>query len=221
MPRERDPSRGTLDSVPYKPPIRRGRHRSTNMSQVDPRVLAAFAAVYILWGSTYLAVSLALHSIPPFLLMGSRSLVGGLILFAQAKRRGSGSFSRLANRKRLRSAVFRRLPWRVGFCTAARPLGGGSDHSGDDPILDRDHWLHLAGRPAHPLENLGAACARSCRSHNDCWAPVFLGRWEPYCPSAAIPSACQLSRFPEWLSLLEALHSLASARSQASSAGSG
>jgi len=33
-------------------------------------VIAAFALVYLVWGSTYLAVALAVHSIPPFLLMG-------------------------------------------------------------------------------------------------------------------------------------------------------
>jgi drug/metabolite transporter (DMT)-like permease len=43
---------------------------------------AAFAAIYLLWGSTYLAVAVALHSLPPFSLMGTRSVVGGAILLA-------------------------------------------------------------------------------------------------------------------------------------------
>ena len=59
------------------------------IAQMDFRILAAFAATYIVWGSTYLAVSVALTSIPPFLLMGSRSLLGGLILFAYARRDGA------------------------------------------------------------------------------------------------------------------------------------
>jgi drug/metabolite transporter (DMT)-like permease len=42
----------------------------------------AFAAVYGIWGSTYLALAVALHSLPPFLLMGTRSIVGGAILLA-------------------------------------------------------------------------------------------------------------------------------------------
>jgi drug/metabolite transporter (DMT)-like permease len=53
----------------------------------DFRILTAFAVIYVVWGSTYLAVSVALSSIPPFLLMGSRSVVGGLILFALGRRR--------------------------------------------------------------------------------------------------------------------------------------
>ena len=40
-------------------------------------IVAAFAALYILWGSTYLAVAEALRTIPPFLLMGTRSVAGG------------------------------------------------------------------------------------------------------------------------------------------------
>jgi drug/metabolite transporter (DMT)-like permease len=45
-------------------------------------ILGAFAAIYLLWGSTYFAIALGLKSIPPFLLMGLRSLGGGLILAA-------------------------------------------------------------------------------------------------------------------------------------------
>src|SRR4051812_26029912 len=52
-------------------------------------VMGAFALIYLVWGSTYLALALALGSIPPFLLMGSRSLVGGLALVAGAKLFGS------------------------------------------------------------------------------------------------------------------------------------
>lgn len=47
-------------------------------------IVAAFAAIYLLWGSTYLAVAVALPSVPPFLLMGTRSLAGGAALLAWA-----------------------------------------------------------------------------------------------------------------------------------------
>jgi len=43
-------------------------------------VIAAFATIYVIWGSTYLAVALALQSLPPFLLIGTRSVIAGLIL---------------------------------------------------------------------------------------------------------------------------------------------
>jgi len=43
-------------------------------------VLAAFATIYVIWGSTYFATALALQSMPPFLLVGARSVAAGLIL---------------------------------------------------------------------------------------------------------------------------------------------
>jgi drug/metabolite transporter (DMT)-like permease len=52
-------------------------------------IIGAFALVYLVWGSTYLSVALALGSIPPFLLMGSRSVLGGIVLVAGARASGS------------------------------------------------------------------------------------------------------------------------------------
>jgi drug/metabolite transporter (DMT)-like permease len=52
-----------------------------------PQLVAGFAAIYIVWGSTYLAVALALQSIPPLLLMGSRTVAAGLFLLALARQR--------------------------------------------------------------------------------------------------------------------------------------
>ena len=51
-------------------------------------VIAAFAAVYILWGSTYLAIVIALDDIPPFLLVSFRFLVAGVLLYAWCRLRG-------------------------------------------------------------------------------------------------------------------------------------
>lgn len=50
-------------------------------------VIAAFAAVYTIWGSTYLAIMFAIQTIPPFLMNGIRFLVAGLILLAYMRRR--------------------------------------------------------------------------------------------------------------------------------------
>lgn len=45
------------------------------------KLIAAFAAVYIIWGSTYLAIRFAIETMPPFLMAGVRFLIaGGLIL---------------------------------------------------------------------------------------------------------------------------------------------
>ncbi len=53
------------------------------------RLIAAFAAVYIVWGSTYLAIRYGVETIPPFLMVGSRFLVSGLLLIAWVWLRGS------------------------------------------------------------------------------------------------------------------------------------
>lgn len=47
-------------------------------------VIGAFAAIYLLWGSTYFAITLGLKSIPPFLLMALRSFCGGIVLLAMS-----------------------------------------------------------------------------------------------------------------------------------------
>jgi len=53
--------------------------------------VAAFAAIYLIWGSTYLAVRVAVETIPPLLMMGTRSLAAGAVLYLWARRStGSG-----------------------------------------------------------------------------------------------------------------------------------
>jgi drug/metabolite transporter (DMT)-like permease len=44
-------------------------------------VIVAFAAVYVVWGSTYLAIQIGIESFPPLLLAGFRHLLAGLILY--------------------------------------------------------------------------------------------------------------------------------------------
>jgi drug/metabolite transporter (DMT)-like permease len=46
------------------------------------RVMLAFAAIYIIWGSTYLGIRVAVAHIPPFLMAGCRYVLAGGILFA-------------------------------------------------------------------------------------------------------------------------------------------
>jgi drug/metabolite transporter (DMT)-like permease len=55
-----------------------------------PKVLvfAAFAAVYIIWGSTYLAILLAIKTIPPFFMAGTRFVIAGIILLVWALLKG-------------------------------------------------------------------------------------------------------------------------------------
>jgi drug/metabolite transporter (DMT)-like permease len=66
-----------------------GRHTSSKRT-----LWIAFAAVYLVWGSTYLAIKYAVQTIPPYLMGGSRFLVSGLILFLWARARGAENPSR-------------------------------------------------------------------------------------------------------------------------------
>jgi len=50
------------------------------------RVVLAFAAIYVLWGSTYLAIRFAVQTMPPFLMAGTRHLTAGLILYLWNRR---------------------------------------------------------------------------------------------------------------------------------------
>jgi drug/metabolite transporter (DMT)-like permease len=51
-------------------------------------IAGALAAVYILWGSTYLAIRFALESYPPFLLGAVRMAIAGSIMYAVLRLRG-------------------------------------------------------------------------------------------------------------------------------------
>src|SRR5258705_69405 len=55
------------------------------MSKVNVRLLLAFFAIYVVWGSTYLAIREAVATIPPLLTAGVRHLVAGIVLYVWAR----------------------------------------------------------------------------------------------------------------------------------------
>jgi len=76
-------------------------------------LIAAFTAVYILWGSTYLAIKYAIETLPPLLMTGTRFLVAGVTLFLV------GRFS-----KGYQKPAFRE--WRASFVVGALLFLGGT-----------------------------------------------------------------------------------------------
>jgi len=52
------------------------------------RVLLAFAAIYLIWGSTFLAILVAISTIPPLTMCAARLLSAGAIMLAWARLRG-------------------------------------------------------------------------------------------------------------------------------------
>ena len=55
---------------------------------VTKRVWIALGVVYVVWGSTYLAIRVAVRTIPPFMMAGVRFLIAGGLLYAWSIRRG-------------------------------------------------------------------------------------------------------------------------------------
>ena len=77
------------------------------------RLIAAFAAVYIVWGSTYLAIRFAVETLPPLLMAGARFVISGAILLLFSRLRGSNGGPT-------------RLDWRTGLVSGLLLLVGGN-----------------------------------------------------------------------------------------------
>lgn len=75
-------------------------------------ILTAYAVVYVVWGSTYLAIRVAIETLPPLLMAGTRFLIAGALLYLWARLRGAGRPS-LAN-------------WRAGAVVGGFLLLGGN-----------------------------------------------------------------------------------------------
>ncbi|PTX91611.1 EamA family transporter [Opitutus sp. ER46] len=52
-------------------------------------LILAFTAIYLIWGSTYLAIRVGVATLPPFLMAGVRFLIAGALLFTYLKLRGA------------------------------------------------------------------------------------------------------------------------------------
>src|SRR5258708_9003290 len=64
---------------------------------VQPRLLfllAALGTLYLVWGSTYLGIRIAIDTIPPLLMASTRFAIAGALLFAWSVRRGDTSGDR-------------------------------------------------------------------------------------------------------------------------------
>ena len=102
------------------------------------KVAGAFAAIYVLWGGTYLAIALGLQSIPAFILIASRSLIGGGVLLLLSYFRGSelrplGDWGHAA----VGGAFLFMGCQRSCLCPATGSIRPFSGSPGDNPVLDR------------------------------------------------------------------------------------
>src|SRR5579863_4839717 len=63
----------------------------TNTHRPAWKTLLAFAIIYLVWGSTFLAIRVGVHAVPPLLFAAMRFLVAGLILCGWLIARGERS----------------------------------------------------------------------------------------------------------------------------------
>jgi drug/metabolite transporter (DMT)-like permease len=73
-------------------------HSLPSASSPEPsatKLILAFAAIYLIWGSTYLAIRYAVETIPPLFMMGARHLIAGSTLYAWVRARGTPAPSRM------------------------------------------------------------------------------------------------------------------------------
>ena len=87
-----------------------------------PSVLAVWVAlvtVYLVWGSTYLAIRVVVETVPPLLAMGARFLLAGLLL---------GALVAYARVRRSAAPIERptRAHWRSAFIVGTLLLLGGN-----------------------------------------------------------------------------------------------
>ena len=64
-------------------------------TRLTPLLIACFAAVFLIWGSTYLAIRFAIETIPPLAMAGLRFLTAGALLFPLAYLTGDRAHDRL------------------------------------------------------------------------------------------------------------------------------
>lgn len=89
-----------------RPPSRPGADRE--------RVWLAMLILYVVWGSTYLGIAVAVDTIPPFLMAASRFVIAGLALLAWSWARSGRTFVAPTGRE-----------WRDSMIVGALLLGGG------------------------------------------------------------------------------------------------
>jgi drug/metabolite transporter (DMT)-like permease len=84
MARQSEARADAVNRVRFRQHDARGSVRPT----MTARIWTALLVVYVVWGSTYLGIRIAIETLPPFLMGAVRFLVAGTLLFAWAVRRG-------------------------------------------------------------------------------------------------------------------------------------
>ncbi|KYF65202.1 hypothetical protein BE15_46335 [Sorangium cellulosum] len=146
-------------------------------------MLLSLAALYLVWGSTYLAVSVALETLPPFLLAGVRFTTAGALLYGVLRLRGAprptlrqwGAAARVGVlllaagnglvvvaqqwvSSGVAAVVVSTMPLWLALFTTVRAARGGALGARGTPEVSRGEWVGLlVGFAGAALLHLGGA----------------------------------------------------------------
>ena len=127
------------------------------------KVVAAFAAVYVLWGSTYLGIRFAIETLPPFFTQGVRFFLAGVLLYAWARWRGEkrADAARVGRRHDHRRAPLRRRHGRPRLGGTLHPFGRRRSRR-----CNRTHVLRVVGGHAPPPKTARGRSRRPRPGHS-------------------------------------------------------
>ena len=111
----------------------------TARAALTPTVLAALAVVYLIWGSTYFGIKVAISTLPPLGMLALRFLVAGALLYAVLRVRGAAA------------PTPRQWSWKCGGICSSRGeenvqnLGGQHQPGRNGLTSTRESFLRPAG----------------------------------------------------------------------------
>src|SRR5262245_10475240 len=137
-----------------------GGHPRFMASTYRPRVWLALATIYVVWGSTFMAVTIAVRDVPPLLAMGFRHVTAGALLLAWALPRGDRKGDRIGWTQVRAGFIFGGALFLLGhgglaWAQQTVPSGVAALLIGSIPL-----WMALLdrvffGRRLHPSATLG------------------------------------------------------------------
>ena len=134
------------------------------------RVWLALVTVYLVWGSTFIALAIVIRDLPPFLAMSVRHLVAGGVLLAFALPRGDRAADRIGRRQIARRVRLRRAcssstgHGSLAWAQQTVPAGVAALLVGTIPI-----WMALFDRVAFGRRLAGGRVRRHRRSASPGW----------------------------------------------------
>jgi drug/metabolite transporter (DMT)-like permease len=135
-------------------------HARFMAARYPPKVWLALATIYVVWGSTFMAITIAVRDVPPLVAMGTRHVSAGALLLAWALPRGDRAADRIGWPQLRAAAVFGGALFLCGhgglaWAQQRIPSGAAALLVGSIPL-----WMALLdrvvfGKRLHPSANVG------------------------------------------------------------------